>query len=242
MIVVFTHRDELEYHKVSEDEFLNSIPKGTNIKALVNDKDKCNNRYIFFNNNTRSESDKEAQTEKLLQMVEKIAEDQTDSYSSDLQGLFKTLIEENQIKTTEEFRSKVIDDMINFGQILQWLRKMLFWNSFPLYMNVCDLSLKLAVWNSIFSRLMTGINLKGLKTKTLDWPFTLYFKFNIHSNVTYNVPLVVISAHIVSMIFNVMIGLGLSINKKQSFFSISKDLSLITKKIENIESQSFSPQ
>ena len=67
MLVLFTHRDDLEYHGRTVHTFVQTLPP--KMKQLLQT---CGNRYLAFNNRFRFVAERDAQVNDLLKMVDRI--------------------------------------------------------------------------------------------------------------------------------------------------------------------------
>ena len=123
MIVLFTGRDNLDYEGVSEETFLETLPEDTNIKELV--MERCSGHWIFFNNRCATKDEREAQTQRLLAMIEELSEEHTDNKcytSEDLQSRVNKLFEESKVENLDEFREKVMTDESFVDKVYKWIK------------------------------------------------------------------------------------------------------------------------
>ena len=108
MIVLFTHRDDLEQHGKSLAAFTSTLPE--KMKRVLSH---CGNRYLAFDNRVQSISENQAQVTELLVMIDKmVAANGGRCYTNDVYKEFermnrdreRTLLAELKRKQDEETR------------------------------------------------------------------------------------------------------------------------------------------
>ena len=94
MIMLFTRRDDLEYHRQSISQHVTTLPD--KMKELIK---ACGNRYIAFNNRCQNPADKAAQVTDLLRMIDAMVT-QNDGlcFTNDVYKEFERRINEKELK------------------------------------------------------------------------------------------------------------------------------------------------
>ncbi|XP_007504650.1 GTPase IMAP family member 7-like isoform X4 [Monodelphis domestica] len=102
MVVLFTRKDDLEGQEL--DEFLKGC--NANLKMLLKE---CNGRYCAFNNKAKDDENK-AQVTELLDMIEKMVQDNKEEYFSD--AIYKKT-EETLKKRRENLKAEYTQHLEN---------------------------------------------------------------------------------------------------------------------------------
>ena len=102
MIVLFTHRDDLEQHGKSLAAFTSTLPE--KMKRVLSH---CGNRYLAFDNRVRSTSEKQTQVTQLLMMIDKmVASNGGRCYTNDVYKEFDQMLCDRERKLKAELKSK----------------------------------------------------------------------------------------------------------------------------------------
>ena len=102
MIVLFTHRDDLEHHGKSLAAFTSSLPE--KMKGVLSD---CGNRYLAFDNRVQSTSEKQAQVTELLMMIDQmVAVNEGRCYTYDVYKEFAEMICDRERKLKADLKRK----------------------------------------------------------------------------------------------------------------------------------------
>ncbi|XP_066242551.1 GTPase IMAP family member 7-like isoform X2 [Saccopteryx leptura] len=102
MIILFTRKDNLE-----EDQQLSEFIKEVDVD-LRNTIQECGNRYCAFNNRSKDEAEKEGQVQELVELIEKMVQENGGTHFSD--AIYK-YIEEKLRRQAEALKKIYADDL-----------------------------------------------------------------------------------------------------------------------------------
>ena len=115
MLVLFTHRDDLEHHGRSIDTFVQTLPP--KMKQVLQ---RCGNRYLAFNNRVASTAARDGQVNDLLKMIDRmVSQNGGRCFTNDVYKDFEKMIVARERKLKEKLERQKEKEMQMINERVQ---------------------------------------------------------------------------------------------------------------------------